>query len=87
MNVGPGGNKSDSYIIKIKNIPKFFKLWDEVIKLYNDCFKMVHEAANSAKHGKRFKILTLKQMLPRLPLAFAKVKASSTSGNLLNEIC
>ena len=34
----------------------------------------------------RLKILTPKQMLRRLPLALAQVKASNTSENLLNEI-
>ena len=32
------------------------------------------------------KILTTKQMLQRLPIALAKVKAGNTSDNLLNEI-
>ena len=32
------------------------------------------------------KILTLKQMLQRLPIALAQVKAKNTSNNLLNEI-
>ena len=32
------------------------------------------------------KILTNKQMLQRLPIAFAQIKADNTSENLLNEI-
>ena len=32
------------------------------------------------------KILTNKQMLQRLPIAFAQIKAGNTSENLLNEI-
>ena len=36
--------------------------------------------------GKGLRILTSKQMLQRLPIALAQVKASSTSKNLLNEI-
>ena len=36
--------------------------------------------------GKRLKILTLKQMLQRLPISFAQVKAGNTFENLLNEI-
>ena len=35
---------------------------------------------------KRIKILTLKQMLQRLPVALAQVKAGNTYENLLNEI-
>ena len=38
------------------------------------------------KQGKRSKILTPKQMLQRLPITLAKVKAGNTSENLLNEI-
>ena len=36
--------------------------------------------------GKGLKILTPKQMLQRLPIALAQVKAGNNSQNLLNEI-
>ena len=36
--------------------------------------------------GKRPEILTLKQMLQRLPIALAQVQASNNSQNSLNEI-
>ena len=36
---------------------------------------------------KGLKILTPKQMLQRLPVALAQVKAGNTCENLLNEIC
>ena len=48
---------------------------------------MASEAKYRAKHGKRFKILTPKQMLQRLPIALAQLKAGNTSENLLNETC
>ena len=38
------------------------------------------------KQGKGLKILTHKQMLQRLPIALAQVKAGNTCENLLNEI-
>ena len=38
------------------------------------------------KIGKGLKILTPKEMLQRLPIALAQVKAGNTSENLLNEI-
>ena len=38
------------------------------------------------KQGKELKRLTPKQMLQRLPIALALVKAGNTSGNLINEI-
>ena len=39
-----------------------------------------------ATQGKELKILTPKQMLQRLPIALAQVKAGNTSENLLNEL-
>ena len=36
--------------------------------------------------GKGLKLLTLKQMLQRLPIALAQVKAGNNSESLLNEI-
>ena len=38
------------------------------------------------KKGTWIKILTLKKMLQKLPIALARVKASNNSKNLLNEI-
>ena len=38
------------------------------------------------KHGTGLKILTSKQMLQRLPIALAQVKAGNNSENLLNKI-
>ena len=47
---------------------------------------MVQKAAYDSKHVKGLNILTPKQMLQRLPIAHAQVKAGNTSENLLNEI-
>ena len=50
---------------------------------------MVSEAKNKVENktsGKGIKILTPKQMLQRLPIASAQVKAGNNSENLLNEI-
>ena len=41
---------------------------------------------NKQSKDKGIKILTPKEMLQRLPIALAQVKASNTSENLLNEI-
>ena len=38
-------------------------------------------------HAKGLKILTPKQMLQRLPIALAQVKASNIPEKLLNETC
>ena len=57
-----------------------------VIKLFNDYSSNVHEAKHIVKYGKGLKILTPKQMVQRLPVGLAQVKAGNTSENLLNEI-
>ena len=53
-----GGNKSG----EIENITKFYKSWEEVIKSYNDYFKMVHKSAYDSIHRKGLKILSPKQV-------------------------
>ena len=45
-----------------------------------------YNAKQNETEGKGLKILTLKQMLQRLPIALAQVKAGNNSESLLNEI-
>ena len=47
---------------------------------------MILEAKRKATEGKGLKILTPKQMLQRLLLALAQMKAGNNSESLLNEI-
>ena len=47
---------------------------------------MIFESKRKATEAEGLKILTLKQMLQRLPVALAQEKAGNTSENLLNEI-
>ena len=47
---------------------------------------MLSEAKCKEKYGSGLKILIPKQMLQRLPIALAQVKADNTSEHLLNEI-
>ena len=48
---------------------------------------MILEAKRLAKlEGTGLKILTLKQMLQRLPIALARIKSGNNSESLLNEI-
>ena len=44
---------------------------------------LLSEAKYKAEYGKGVKILTPKQMLQRLPIALAQVKAGNTFENLL----
>ena len=59
---------------------------NEAIKFDDGYSLMVSEAKNKATKGTGLKILTPKQMLQRLPIALAQVKAGNNSENLLNEI-
>ena len=45
-----------------------------------------HKAKQNKTEGRGLKILTPKQMLQRLPIALAQVKAGNNSESLLNEI-
>ena len=62
------------------------KARNEAIKFYDDYSLMMSEAKAKATKGRELKILTPKQMLQRLPIALAQVKAGNNSENLLNEI-
>ena len=57
---------------------------NKTIKYYNDYSLMTSEAKNKVKN--KVKGLTPKQLLQRLPIVFAQVKACNNSENLLNEI-
>ena len=80
-----GSNKLDVQLCQIENITKFYNSQKGVIKFF-DYFKILHKAAYHAKYGKGLKILTPKQIIQRLPIALAKVKAANTFEKLLNEI-
>ena len=66
-----------------------YKARNEAIKFYDD-YSLMSKAKSKEKQnetkGKGLKILTPKQMLQRLPIALAQVKAGNNSQNLLNEI-
>ena len=61
---------------------------ERAIKFIEDYGSMVLEARRLAKEqeGKGLKIVTPNQMLKRLPIALAQVKAGNNSESLLNEI-
>ena len=84
------GKKTTKQKGVINNITRFYLSREEVIIFFRDCVEMLSDANYNAKQnkteGKGLKILTPKQMLQRLPIALAQVKAGNNSGNLLNEI-
>ena len=73
----------------INNLDNFYKS-GEVIIFFNDYAKMILDASYKAKQnittGTGLKILTPRQILQRLPIALAQVKASNNSEGLLNEV-
>ena len=66
----------------------FYNARDNAIKFIRDYGGMILEAKKLAKEkeGTGLKILTPNQMLKRLPIAPAQIKAGNNSGSLLNEI-
>ena len=83
-----GNNKRRSKEEKnaLYNIEILPKARNEAIKLNDDYFSIMSEAKAKETEATRLKILTPKQMLQRLPIALAQVKAGNNSENLLNEI-
>ena len=82
--------KSSSQLYVIKNVKNLYKSRQKIIDLLNDNAKIRSEAIYKSKQneteGKGLKILTPKQMLQRLPIALAQVKAGNNLESLLNEI-
>ena len=64
----------------------FYEARKKVITLFDDYTTIASKAEYEAKHGRRLKILTLKQMLQRLPISLPQIKSGNTSENFLNEI-
>ena len=70
----------------MQNVNNFFDLRENIFDFFRDYSLLLSEAKYKAKYGKRLQMLSSKQMLQRLPTAFAQVKAGNTSENLLSEI-
>ena len=68
------------------NIEMLCKARNSVIGFFEDYSSMVSEAKLKTITGTWLKILTPKQMLQRLPIALAQVKAVSNWESLLNEV-
>ena len=74
----------------INNLENFYKSREEVFNFFRDYTKIIFDSKYKAKQdetkGTGLKILTPKQILQRLAIALAQVKAGNNSQNLLNEI-
>ena len=87
---GNPAHKSGKQLNTIKNVKNLYGTRQKIINLLNGNSKIRSEAICKSKQnkteGKGLKILTSKQMLQRLPIALAQVKAGNNSESLLNEI-
>ena len=88
LNMIQRGNENASQKRTLTNINIFFNARDNAIKFIEDYSSMILEAKKLAKEqeGTGLKILTPNQMLKRLPMALAQIKAGNNSESLLNEI-
>ena len=84
---GNSKKRSEEQRETIDNIENLYKSRQEVVNMFNNYAKNVSKSIHKAKHeGKGLKILAPNQMLKRLPIALAKMKAGNNSESLLNEI-
>ena len=63
-----------------------YKTRNSVIEFFDDYSSVLSKAKLKATKGTGLEILTSKQMLQKLPIALAQVKAGNNLDNLLNEI-
>ena len=84
------GRKTPKQEEEIANLEKYYHYREEVFNFFIDYIKMMLDSSHKAKQdetkGIGLKILTPKQMLQRIPIALAQVKAGNNSKHLLNEI-
>ena len=84
------GKKTPEQKEIINDLEKFYNSREEVINYFRDYIEMLSDANYNAKQKKTkrrgLKILTPKEILQRLPIALAQVKAGNNSESLLNEI-
>ena len=87
LNMIRRGNKSANQKRTLVNINIHYNARGNAIKFIEDFGSMILEAKRLAKQeGTGLKILAPNQMLKRLPIALAQIKAGNNAENLLNEI-
>ena len=88
LNIIRKGNKNPIQKKTLSNIENHFNATNSAIKFIEDYGSVILEAKKLAREqeGTRLKILTPNQMLKRLPIALAQIKAGNDSESLLNEI-
>ena len=88
LNIIRKGYKSHTQEKTLSNIGNYFNARESAIKFMEDYGSMILEAKKLAREHERtgIKILTPNQMLKRLPIALAQIKAGNNLESLLNEI-
>ena len=88
LNIIRKGYKNPVQKKTLSNIENHFNARESAIKFIEDYGSMILEAKKLAREqeGTGLKILTPNQMLKRLPIALAQIKAGNNSESLLNEI-
>ena len=88
LNIIRKGYKNPVQKKTLSNIENHFNTRESAIKFIEDYGSMILEAKKLAREheGTGLKILTPNQMLKRLRIALAQVKAGNNSESLLNEI-
>ena len=81
------GKKTAEQREVIDNLNKFYNSREEVINFFRNYIEMLSDAIYDAKQNEterttRLKIVTPKEMLQRLPIAFVQVKAGNKSKSL-----
>ena len=88
LNIIRKGNKNAKQKNPLANVNMFYNARDSAIKFIEDYGSIILEAKKLAREqkGTGLKILTPNQMLTRLPIALAQIKAGNNSESLLSEI-
>ena len=79
-------NRSEEKNSVINNVTNLYESREKVVQMFNNYAKNMSINIFESKQGAGLKILTLKQMLRRLPIALARIKTGNNSESLLNEI-
>ena len=88
LNIIRIGNKNNNQKRTLANINMFNNARDNAIQFIQDYGRMILDAKKLVREqeGTGLKILTPNQMLKRLPINLAQIKAGNNSESLLNEI-
>ena len=79
-------NRSEEQNNVINNVTNLYESREKVIQMFNNYAKNMSRNIYKSKQGMGLKILTPKQMLQRLPIALAQIKAGNNSKSSFNAI-